>query len=133
MSDVYLVECWQCGTYRDIIAACPDCGATESDRTPPMLELVDGEKPDWTDPTSCPYPDCDKRGGQLTIEVHLSEEHGWFAIETDFGTESLVQEREIDKGEQATLVPATDGGIDCSDDTGVDQSASGENRTEGEK
>ena len=70
---------------------------------PEITDLIDGEKPAWTDPTSCPYPDCDERGGRLQIEYHLSDEHGWFLIEEDFGCETLVEDRDMDAGEQATL------------------------------
>lgn len=78
-------------------------GSTERRVDPEITDLVDGEKPDWTDPTSCPYPDCGRRGGELRMEYHLSEEHGWFLIETDFESEKLVDERDHDAGEQATL------------------------------
>jgi len=77
-------------------------GTERSDHSE-IVELVDGEKPNWTDPTTCPYPDCDTRGGQLRIEYHLSEEHGWFLIETDFQSEVLADDREADTGAQATL------------------------------
>jgi len=86
-------------------------GSADWEPDPEITELIGGEKPDWTDPTACPYPDCDKRGGELQLEYHLSQEHGWFLIETNFESETVVDDRDIDSGEQATLCdiqPGTD-------------------------
>lgn len=76
-------------------------------KLPDNIDLVHGEKPKWTDPTTCPYPDCDTRTGELRMEYHLSNDHGWFMIGTDFDSEPLAEERNIDDGEQVSLGDAT--------------------------
>lgn len=66
---------------------------------------LNDDKPEWTDPTTC--PECGMRSGELRIEFHLFDEHGWFLIERNFESETLVAPRSPDSGEQTVLTDDT--------------------------